>query len=70
MPITNAEDWLSQKDIKSQLDSDYANLRSRIENKSQNIKALKGTGPENLSNPKFIAHKAIMDPKTYESKLS
>lgn len=35
---------------------------------SQNIKTLKGTGLENLSNPEFIASKVIADPKTYESK--
>ena len=34
------------------------------------MKTLKGTGPESLSNPRFIASKAIMDPKPYESKLS
>ena len=33
-------------------------------------KSLKGIGPENLSNPKFIATKAMMNPKTYESKLN
>ena len=31
---------------------------------------LKRTGPKNLSNSKFITPKAIMDPKTYESKLN
>lgn len=30
----------------------------QIENNSQNVKILKGTEAENLSNPKFIAPKA------------
>ena len=33
---------------------DYENLRLQIENKSQNLKNIKGTGPENLKNPIFL----------------
>ena len=36
--------------------------------KSQNIKI--GTGRKNVSNPKFITPKAIINPKTFESKLN
>ena len=32
------------------------------------MQALKGTRPENLSNPNFVTTEVIMDPKTYESK--
>ena len=34
------------------------------------MKTLKGTGAENLSNPKFIARKAIMFHKRNEFKLN
>ena len=59
-----------KKDLKSRLGRHYANLRLRIQNKSQKIKALKQTGIEKLRNPKFIAHKAIIDLQTYESKFN
>lgn len=45
-------------------------MRLKIENKTQNKKKLKGTERGKQSKPKFIAPKAIMDPKTYESKLN
>ena len=45
-------------------------MKLQIENKSRNIKTLKGTRSENLSNSKFVAPKAITYPKINESKLN
>ena len=45
-------------------------MRSRNYKLKTPVKILKGTEAENLSNPKFIAPKAIRNPKLYESELN
>lgn len=63
IPITNFVDSLSSKFLKRQLGRDHGDLKLQIGKKSYNIKAFKRTGPVNLSDPKFIWPKAIVDRK-------